>query len=130
MSLLSSSYSKGNDDYLVTLYFCPKPNFEKAALWNGSRPLEKPFHELVTTGKELAVQAIQQCKLDGAEILTSEDPPSKYYLIMSFSNSHRVGAEVALLLDGTRVESNTFKITSKQYDELSEHGIPLLKKKD
>ena len=55
------SYHRGSgvkDDYFIRLRICPKDKFEKLADRDGSAPLEKPFHNLVTIGEKLAKQEI------------------------------------------------------------------------
>jgi len=130
LALISWHRSSGTrDDYYVTFTTSTKADFEKMAPWDGSQSMEKEMHELVTTAHKIAQVKIAECKFEELMITPCEDDPRKHYLSIWFMGDTDE-TTIDLLMNGSPTKTVKLAVTEKQYDELSEHGIPKLRKKD
>jgi len=120
--------SDRKDEYYIEYTTCAKAGFDKMAPWDGSKPLEMAMHELVTRAKAIAHQkgdTFKAATLVAVVIEPCEDDSTKHYASIAFDgDDDNDDINIELLLNGAPLKSTRLRVTEKQYEELSEYGIP------
>lgn len=123
-------WNRGSDhkgDFYVELTTSTKKDFSEAIPWNGSKELQAPIEVLVRRAREDASKLHKKFSFEGLMINPCRDDPSKRFITVWFQDTNSPSYDdimIHLLLNGAKTNTKRRSVTSEEYKELSDHGIP------